>query len=440
MIKREHIKQAIDAISSQNPEIGYSLDEMFGMGLIDVPSRTGDAASGEEPFFLFEGERVTVNKVLFFERGTAPIEQGLLIKYGELVKREELQERSETIRYQEAWQEIHTAGLKSAVNYEIDRAIAQLKRKLEAAASGGQQKEATFCSGLVYFLEALKEDPGPLEIKVEGKGSPVLYRGVVDENTQAYFMCFPMHMESLMQVADINVEFFSVRFILNCLMHGVERNLMACLVEQRIVGLLYLDLREKFLKKDLEIKFFATLRGKQGSAGMADLKPLKGVGTFLVAGAWMLWKSGLPHIKEVVLDSEVGARHFYESMGFESRGLSGYVLKRPKGPLLKSILIMTTFCGELQKEAIEALEELLRRQVKGLRKRAKSEKALSERALTVAVIRRCLDADVHPAFGKAAIETLVKYKKKIPESSELIEFAFAHAPDEVIQHATGIGR
>ena len=31
MIRREHIKQAIDAISARSPEIGYSLDEMLGI-------------------------------------------------------------------------------------------------------------------------------------------------------------------------------------------------------------------------------------------------------------------------------------------------------------------------------------------------------------------------------------------------------------------------
>ena len=39
MIKREHIKQAIDAISRGSPEIGYSLDEMLGMGVIDIAPR-----------------------------------------------------------------------------------------------------------------------------------------------------------------------------------------------------------------------------------------------------------------------------------------------------------------------------------------------------------------------------------------------------------------
>ena len=423
MIKREHIKQAIDAISSQNPEIGYSLDEMLGMGLIDVPAGTEDAASGEEFFFLFEGEKVAVNRVLFFEQGTVPIEQGLLVKYGELVKRAELQDRLETIRYQEAWQEIHAAGLKSAVTYEIDRAIARLKRRLGAAASEGQQKDAAFYSGLVYFLEALKENPRPLEIKTEGKGSPVLCRGVVDENTPAYFLCFPVHMESLMQVADINVEFFSVRFILNSLMRGLEKNLMACIVERKIVGLLYLDLRERFLKKDLEIKFFATLRGKGSGAGTADLKPVKGVGTFLVAGVWMLWKNGLPRMKELVLDSEVGARRFYDAVGFESRGLSGYVLKEPKGYLLKSILLMTTHCQDLRQDVIQELAGLVRKQVKGLRKKAKSEKDRREREVKLAIVKQCLAVEVHPALAKTAFDTLIKYQKKIPESDELMQFA-----------------
>ena len=110
MIKREHIKQAIDAISVRNPEIGYSLDEMLGMGLINVaPVTTG--SPGDEGFhFFFEGQRVPVNRVLFFQEGTAPIEQGLLIKYGELVKRQEIQEKRGSPDYPAALKEIHEAG------------------------------------------------------------------------------------------------------------------------------------------------------------------------------------------------------------------------------------------------------------------------------------------------------------------------------------------
>jgi hypothetical protein len=419
MIKREHIKQAIDAISAQNPEIGYSLDEMLGMGLIDVSPGMEDAAPGEEISFLFEGEKVAVNKVLFFDEGTVPIEQGLLIKYGELAKRTELQDRLGTIRYQEAWQEIHAAGLQCAVSYEIDRAVARVKKKLEEASGVGQQKEAAFYSGLVYVLEGLKEDQRAFEIK----SSEVLYRGFVNENMPASFMCFPVHMESLMQVADINMEFFSVRFIVTCLMRGLEKNLMACIVDRHIVGLLYLRMRERFLKKDLEIKFFATLGGKGRGEGSVGRKPLKGVGTFLVAGVWMLWKSRQPRMKELVLDSEVQARRFYDAVGFESRGLSGYVLKEPKGYLLKSILHMTAHCQDLKQEVIGKLEGLVKKQVKALRKKAKGEKDKRERQIKLAIVKQCLALEVHPALAKAALDALTKYQKKIPESGELMQHA-----------------
>jgi hypothetical protein len=232
-----------------------------------------------------------------------------------------------------------------------------------------------------------------------------------------------MHMESLMQVADINVEFFSVRFILNCLMRGVEKNLMACVVEQKIVGLLYLDLREQFLKRDLEIKFLATLPGKGSGAAMVGPKPVKGVGTFLIAGVWMLWKNAFPRMKELVLDSEVGARRFYDALGFESRGLSGYVLKEPKGYLLKCILLMTAHCRDLRQGLVHELEGVVRKQVKGLGKKAKSEKDRRLREVRLAIVKQCLGREVHPALAKTALDTVIKYQKKIPESDELMEGA-----------------
>ncbi|MGD2127048.1 MAG: hypothetical protein PVG99_13265 [Desulfobacteraceae bacterium] len=437
MIKREHIKQAIDAISNRNPEIGYSLDEMLGMGVIDVPSRSDDASTEDDLFFLFEGDRVLVNRVLFFDEGTVPIEQGLLIKYGELVKRQELEDGKEPIKFPDALREIHAAGLRLAVTHEIDRTIACIGKRLAGLEGEGDERKATFYSGLVEFLEQTKRDDQSLQI--DDRDS-VFYRGVVDDETLAYFTCFPICMDSLMQVADINVEFFSVRFILNCLIRGLEKNLMACIVDRNVVGLIYLNLREQFLKKDLEIKFLATLRGKTGDETFAGRRALKGVGTFLVAGVWLLWKNELLDVKELVLDTEVGARGFYEAVGFQSRGLSGYVLKQPKGYLLKSILVMTTHCRNLRQGVIKEIEKHIQRQVKGLRKRAKSNKEISERKLRLAIAKQCLSPNAHPSFGRTALSTLLKHEKKIPESAELIHFAFENASEEVkahFQHATG---
>lgn len=433
MIKREHIKQAIDAIARNRPEIGYSLDQMLGMGVIDIAPSVEEGLEGDNFFFFFDGEKVLVNRVLFFNEGTVPIEQGLIIKYGELVKKQDLRQEVRSINFKEASGEIRKAGLKLAVTYEIDYAISRLRRELEEKPSSSESRRAQI-SALMASLESMKQDARPI-VSSEEEGPPgFFFKGVVNVNTPAYFMKFPICMDSLMQVADINMEFFHVRFILNCLIRGLENNLMACLAGESLVGLLYLALREQLFKKDLEIKYLATLRGKTWDPKGLAPKPLKGVGTFLVAGVWMLWKNEMPSLKEMVLDAEVGARRFYEAVGFESRGLSGYVLKAPKGYLLRAILTMTHDCKTLRQEVVEELVERIIREVKGLRKRAKSEEALSRRRATILAVQECLRPEARPEFSKAASMALLKYQKKIPESLEILT---GHLPKEPVEHAAG---
>jgi hypothetical protein len=428
MIKREHIKQAIDAISSRDPDIGYSLDEMLGMGLIDSPSGDEDR-EGDNFHFLFNGEKVLVNRVLFFNEGIVPVEQGLLVKYGELAKRQKLQEQGDPRAFRGAFGEIHRAGLRTAVIHEIDHALARLRGKRKEPSSERQ-------ADLVAFLEKLKGDGG--EFKIDESG--VLYRSVVDTSTPAWFMRFPVTLETLMQVADINVEFFHLRFILNCLIRGTDGNLLACVSEGKILGLVFLSLKEQLFKKDLEIKYLATLRGKTWSGDKSRFKVPKGVGTFLVAGVWLLWKNRMPNLKELVLDSELGARQFYESVGFSARGLAGYSLKGPKGYLLRAILSMTHHCPELGEETIGEIQKLIGKQVKILRKKAGGEKRALERKAAIASILECLKPEAKREFSEAACTHLFKYRKKIPEFQEMIQFAMEHGSDEIkacVAHAAG---
>jgi hypothetical protein len=432
MIKREHIKQAIDAIAGRSPDIGYSLDQMLGMGVIDTAAGADQAVEGDNLHFVFDDEKVLVNRVLFFNEGIVPIEQGLVIKYGELVRKQELQDKTDSFKYRDASAEIHRAGLKLVVTYEIDYAIRRLQRELEdkqSTPSEGRQKQIHH---LIASLESLKKDERPIEIREENGDPPFFFKGVVDVNTSAYFMKFPISMDTLMQVADINVEFFHVRFVLNCLIRGLDNNLMACLAGENLVGLLYLTLREQFFKKDLEIKYLATLRGKTWNPKGLSPKPLKGVGTFLVAGVWMLWKNEMPGLRELVLDAEVGARRFYEAVGFESRGLSGYVLKMPKGYLLRSILTMTHHCRNLRPELVRELVKLIVKEVKGLRKKAKDEEALARRRASIRAIQECLKPETRPEFSKAASIALLKYQKKIPESLEILT---EYSSKESVGHA-----
>jgi len=435
MIKREHIKQAIEAIASRDPDIGYSLDEMLGMGLIDIPS-DDEGREGDNFLFLFGGEKVLVNRVLFFNEGTVPIEQRLLIKYGELAKKQELQDRGDSRSFRDAFSEIHRAGLRTAVIHEIDYATARLRKSEGDAGSANREREE-----LAAFLQGLKGNGGGLEVADDHPA--VLYRGTVDTSTPAYFMPFPVSMDGLMQVADLNMEFFHVRFVINCLIRGVERNLLACVSGGNILGLVFLGLREQFFKKDLEIKYLATLRGKSWESETPGFKVPKGVGTFLVAGVWLLWKNAMSGLKEIVLDSELGARHFYESIGFVPRGLAGYALKEPKGYLLRAILMMTHDCRELRNETIEEIRNLIGKQIKKLRKKNTGDKAAKERKAAFDALIECMKPGAKKEFAEAVCRSLAKHREKIPESREILRFAMEHGSDEVkacISHAASSDR
>ena len=431
MIRRENIKQAIDAISERDPEIGYSLHEMFGAGHIGVPSHLDLTSQRDNLYFLFDKQKVHINKFQYFNEGTVPIEQGLLIKYGEMIKKQELQNNGHPPNYMQAAMEIRKAGLKLMVTYEIDYAIARLRKRARTldANSGIPDDEhdgtgrASSDTGIISVLEKIKHNSKPLEIEGDEKDPGVLYRGVVDDATPAHFMRFPFCMDSLMQVADMNLEFFHVRFLLNCLSRGVEKSLFACLVDGKILGLVYLTLKEKTFYKGLEIKYIATLRGKTGDPTESTIPVPRGVGAFLEAGVWMFWNTALENVGELCLDSEIGSRRFYEAVGFQSRGFSGYVLKRPKGYLLKSIVIMANSLQDLRKGIIEEIKAVIEKQTKLLRKKAKSKKDESERKVIIACIKECLKSEAHPELTKAAMSMLIKYKKKIPESDELVRFS-----------------
>ena len=61
MIKKEHIKQAIDGISKRDVHIGYALDRMLGMGVIGVSVSTGGLSCTEAGVAVSPGLRRTVS-------------------------------------------------------------------------------------------------------------------------------------------------------------------------------------------------------------------------------------------------------------------------------------------------------------------------------------------------------------------------------------------
>jgi len=438
MIKREHIKQAIDAITRRDPEIGYTLDEMLAMGRIDTlppaeaPEHTGDF------YLLFDNIPVTIKRFIFFQDGTVPIEQRLLIKYGELVTRQKLLEKGSDVALRNAVREFRLAGVGLMVTHEIDYAITRLQKgeiKPGFASNfiGDQDGSATSTPDpsatkrrIIARLKTIKRDNLPLDITsftINDQINPaVFFRSMVDLDTPACFVSFPFCRDALMQVADINLEFFQVRFLIDCLIRGTEHNLFACVVDNKIEGLVYLALKERYFYKALEISYIATVRGAAAERSAYRPRILKGVGTFLVAGVWLLWKTAPAGARDILLDSEIGARRFYDGIGFRSRGLSKYRLKTPEGQLVKTVIDMANQCRDLNENVITEIKAIIKKQVKILCRKGGSKKKKAARKAALETMETCLSPGTRPEFAAMAIEEIHKYRKKIPESDQLFRF------------------
>lgn len=419
MLKKEHIKQAIEAIAARNPEIGYTLDEMLGMDRIRVGPAGPDEDKGEDFQFVFNDRPVRVKKVLFFNQGTVPIEERLVIHYGEMITQHRLAQQGKDINFRQAAEASREAGLRLLVDYEIDIA---LKRLEETVAAG--TVDPRWAADRGGRLEAIKNDRRPLALTPatrpdigQGQG---LYAGTVDDGIQAEFMPFPFCMDALLQAADINLEFFNIRFLLACWTKGLEKNLFACVAAGRIEGLVHLVSTKSYFYRALEIHFIATSRGRPAAGDDPGRKELKGVGTFLVAGVWLLWQERLPDHKDLLLDSEVGARHFYESIGFQARGFYAFIMKTPRGRLVPAIVAMAGRCPDLQRWTVKAIIKMLHKQLRILGKASRSQKDIQARQHALEAVKAALRAGSDKAITRTVKEYLARCRGKVPEAETLL--------------------
>jgi acetoin utilization deacetylase AcuC-like enzyme len=407
VIKREQIKQAIEAIRDRNPEIGRALDELLGVGRIGTPLRPEETETETDFHFLFDGQTVRVKKFIFINEGTAPIERGLLIKYGELLRKRELMERRRERDFLQAAREVRAAGLRLLVAYEIDGAV-------ERARKAGSPDER------IAALTGLEANPPSQRIPTSDRDDGVIFSGTVEDGRQALFIHFPFCLDALMQVADINLEFFHVRFLLASLVRGQAQRLFACTVDGRIVGMLFLGLKTALFYSGLEIKYIATLRGRRTDD---EESPPRGVGRFLVAGTWLLWKTAYRRAREIVLDSETGARRFYEHHGFVSKGPHRYVLADPSPDLLRTILTMAENCPDLPSQAVGTLSSLVMKRIRSLRRRGRRNHERERHAQVEAMAQTALAARTHPAIATAATRALLRCRRSLSDLEHLLAVA-----------------
>jgi hypothetical protein len=138
-----------------------------------------------------------------------------------------------------------------------------------------------------------------------------------------------------------------------------------------------------------------------------------------VAGVWLLWQSGVFRAKELILDSETEARTFYEAIGFQPRGSSEYVLKRPRGYLVKAIAAMA--CNSpVGSKAMSALAEMMKGQVRFLCRKTKDRKQAARRRAVIDAIGQILGCGDFQEIIGPVVAALKKNGKKIPEAAELL--------------------
>jgi acetoin utilization deacetylase AcuC-like enzyme len=408
VIKREHIKQAIDAIAERAPEIGRTLDDLLGIGRIGPLPHLPDA-SDPDFHFTFDGETVRVKKFIFINEGTAPVERGLLIKYGELLRKRELMQNRRERDFLRAARDVRQAGLRLMVEYEIDAALERARRLPQPDA-----ERATAA------LDALKSENQDRGIPAAAGDDRVIFSGAVEDGRSALFIPFPFCREALMQVGDINLEFFHVRFLLACLVRGEAPHLFACAIDGRVTGMLFLKVRKALFYSGLEIKYIATLRGRH----TGDEEPVpRGVGRFLVAGTWLLWKTILRGVHEIVLDSEIGARRFYEHHGFVSKGPHRYVLATPGPDLLRAILVMAESCPDLPPRTAVELGDLVLKRIRVLRRRSRNDRDRALHAQVEAMAQTALSSCAYPGIATSATRGLLRCRRSLSDLEHLLAVA-----------------
>jgi hypothetical protein len=439
MLKKEHIRQAIEAISKRDTEIGYTLDEMLSTGRIALVKPHLDSPPGEDFHFLFDGIPVTIKRIIFFNAGTAPIEERLLIKYGEMAKKQHFSMQTKGMNFHAAARDIRASGIKFMVLHEIGHALKQLKRCMKTPdpdfdspmdGSGMMDipsDEPDKWQQTIHGFELLKTHQHDLSAYLPSgecdAGPKLCFQGEVNRKAPALFIRFPYCMDALMQVAELNLEFFHVRFLLSCLVKGLGDRLFACVVDGRIEGMVYLTFKKFFFYRAMEIQYIATARGRKAIETESTSLVPKGVGTVLIAGVWMVWKTLYREAKDLLLDSEVGARSFYETVGFQSRGFSEFALKHPKGRLVTAILDMAARCPDLPEGVVDDISSIVKEQFRILRKNSRRQHIKSKRQLSLDAIKTCFQSGAHPVLTETAMRELNRHQSAIPESADLFRLA-----------------
>lgn len=388
MIKREHLKMAIDAIYAVDRESGYGLRELFDAARISIPATEDSHArsSGGWGFhYYFEGERVDIPKTSFVAEGISTLEQSLVLKLGELREKQIRSVDWVSGNVRQLARDIRRAGSKLVVDHELLR-LPILPADLDA----------------------------PLRMPDPKSGGPH-FSGHLSGGQPARFIQMPLSREILLQVAGQRFEFFDVRFLLQSWSDKTLPWIYACISQKQILGLVKLQLHRHPVNTRIEIKYIARRMPQHNDIDT----PPKGVGTFLLAGVWMLWHAFYPDARHIFLDGEVGAHTFYMDCGFREQRSCRYILETPDGYLLTAIADMADDTRPPEGKLKPGLETLISASIKRLQRVSRGR----DRDSALRFITRCLMSRHQPYPATTALTLFLKYRHRIPEATALIDLA-----------------
>lgn len=407
MITREHLTAAIAAVSAVNPEHALGLKALLDAARIAAPraAQARDHEAGTHFFhYYFDGQRVNIPKTAFVARSIPALEQSLVFKLGELRGKQALAAAWVSGNVRQLAGEIRQTGAGAIVAYELQR----LPRRPDGLDTPGQMPDPA--------------SPGPH------------FSGTLAGGQQARFIPLPLNRETLVQIAGQRFEFFDVRFVLESWADGTLPWIFACVVQDQILGLVKLKHHRQAANHRLEICYIARRMPSQEDIESSP----KGVGTFLLAGVWVLWQAFVPEARHIFLDGEVGARRFYLDSGFREQRLCRFVLKTPRGYLLSAIADMADDVRRPVGRVQERLEGLIDDAVKTLQKQPKNR----QRPAALTLVKRSLLCHHQPYPATTALSLLLKNETRIPEAATLIDLATrtgrVHIADETPEARTTV--
>ncbi len=354
MIDREQLAEAVAVIAARDPEAGIPLRELLAAG------RLAAVPGAEVATFRMDDETVTVRRHQFIHQGLPALVERLTLAFGAWRARQGEAEGTEGFQKDRSRRLSRRAGLEFMLDFSLAQAEDTGRRQMEEHPADGERAAA------LTLLEDLHgEFPGDA-LPWNPSHHDVFFKGVVDVDTAALFCRFPFTRDGLLQVADRNLEFFNLHFVLDHLLRGQHRNLFCCVVHGRLVGMMTIGPVTEHGRRELEVKWLATSRGGPTGAPERGEWVHRGAGALLLAGAWLLWKIYEPRLSGLIVESEPAAVNFYESLGFDHAKPHVFHLDDPRGHFLRNIVAMANRVDELPIEVQRDISFMVRRQAKAL--------------------------------------------------------------------------